>query len=391
VPPKQRERQRQAAGEHVSVLSRHTNGLTRQYSVHADNLNAWCSVPGSPFANGLVLAPNHPDAEQPSVSFGPIALPDGFDTFTAFFSSETQRPHEHELEVHARCVAASGAPPGESQTRLVHGQTAVLTVPVETPPGDAVHLSIDVSFAHFAGGSVYGSVRMPYLIAYARNELTELFNRAGSDKGTETCVGEGVPHCYALEYHRILAPHRKRSFNLLEIGLEDEHKARDQPTDAPSLRVWRAFFPRATVHGYDIRDFGFMADKRTVIFQGDQGSPEDLHRFIDGSGGARFWLVVDDGSHASSHQQIALAALFPQVAPQGLYAIEDLHWQPFDETPTTLDVLRRFVEDGRIESPFIDEAAARYLEATIDRIEIRKPNDAELAILWKNAGADGNA
>src|SRR5439155_20544892 len=107
---------------------------------------------------------------------------------------------------------------------------------------------------------------------------------------------------------------------------------------------------------YGIDDFGFMTGARTVAVRGDQGARDALSRFVERDGEPGFRIVVDDGSHASSHQQISLAALFPHVEPAGLYVIEDLNWQPYEEPPNTLDVLTRFVESGTIESRFITDA-----------------------------------
>jgi hypothetical protein len=66
-----------------------------------------------------------------------------------------------------------------------------------------------------------------------------------------------------------------------------------------------------------------------------------------------------------------------------MYVIEDLRGQPFPETPTTLDVLREFEGTGHLQSPFIKDADTRYLEETIDRVEIRRPNHSELAVVYK--------
>src|SRR5207244_2169141 len=117
----------------------------------------------------------------------------------------------------------------------------------------------------------------------------------------------------------------------------------------------------------------------------DQASREDLSRFAQESEEPRFRIILDDGSHASSHQQISLGALFPSVEPGGMYLIEDLGWQPFVEVPSTLDVFSRFAETARFESPFLTEAEERYLEETVSRVEIYKPNDSEFAVIWKKA------
>jgi hypothetical protein len=276
-----------------------------------------------------------------------------------------------------------GEPLASSEIILGNGDRAPVTLRFGSRPVQAFRLTIDVGFDHFAGGSAYGSVRMRYLAAYADNELMRLFNSAGSDKGSEVYWGEGVPHMYALTYEPLLAPLRHQSFNLLEIGLDTASQGTGDPDDAPSLRAWREFFPRAALFGYDINDFGFFTQRDTRTYQGDQASPEHLRGFLEATGHPRFAVVVDDGSHVPSHQQVALAHLFEHVEPSGVYVIEDLSWQPYDEAPTTAEVLRRFIRDHRIESPFILQANARMLEATIADVSIYRPNDSELAVITK--------
>jgi hypothetical protein len=81
--------------------------------------------------------------------------------------------------------------------------------------------------------------------------------------------------------------------------------------------------------------------------------------------------VIDDASHASPHQQIALACLFPHVRPGGLYFIEDLHSQPLEEleradVPQTRTLLRRKC----FKSPVITSAEAQFLAANVESIQL---------------------
>ena len=42
--------------------------------------------------------------------------------------------------------------------------------------------------------------------------------------------------------------------------------------------------------------------------------------------------MLDDGSHIADHMRISLETLFPHLAPDGLYVVEDLHcayWAAF--------------------------------------------------------------
>lgn len=365
-----------------TVFSRHTGNLAYQCDIRGHNLNSWCRVPGSPFVDGLHLLPNHPSADPVSVAFGPIRLPAGPDTLTCLFSCSERPTHDNVIGVHARVLDDRRAAISDAHARLQAGGESAVTLTLD-PPGGPVILLISVLFEEFTGGRDFGSVRLRYALAYRRNELVDRFNATGSDKGTEVGWGAGVPHCYALTYEALFAGFRQEPFNLLEIGLDTASQHTGDPRDAPSLRVWRDYFPQASLFGYDINDFSFLELPGTVTHRGDQSSRQDLTRFLEANGLPRFRVILDDGSHASSHQQISLSALFPYLEPGGLYVIEDLHWQPEPETPSTLEVLRAFNAGSVIASPFIEDAEARALEAGIEAVVIAKPNDAEVAIITK--------
>ena len=364
------------------ALSRHTGAHAHRFEVHGAHLNAWCRVPGSPFADGLLLLPNPPDHGWPAVTFGPIQE-ERVDAITCLFVSPPRPEHANRLAVRVRVQTAGGETLAESEIVLGNGDRAPVTLRFGGQSSDGLRLALEVGFDHFAGGPVYGSVKMRYFAAYADNELMRLFNSAGSDKGSEVYWGEGVPHMYALTYEPLLSALRERHFNLLEIGLDTASQLTGDPDDAPSLRAWREFFPYATLFGYDINDFGFFEQRDTRTFQGDQASPDQLRRFIQENGHPRFTLIVDDGSHVPSHQQIALAHLFEHLEPRGVYVIEDLSWQPYEESPTTAEVLRRFMHERRVESPFIPRECACILESQIADVSIYRPNDSELAVITK--------
>lgn len=175
-------------------------------------------------------------------------------------------------------------------------------------------------------------------------DLTQLANQFGSDKGdTILCA-----HGYTRVYEALLGPARQQPIRLLEIGLihghtQEAERDRLDAVGCPSLRMWAQYLPQAALFGLDIMDFRALSEPRMTIFQGDQSNPADLIRVAE-QAGAPFDVIIDDGSHASHHQQIALAALFPYLAPGGLYCIEDLHYQPaeleLEGITTTRDFLR---------------------------------------------------
>lgn len=366
-----------------NVISRHTLSGSVRWSLQAQNLAPWCRLPGSPLFGNFYLMPNHPHSGKGMVTFGPLVLNQDIDTFCYFISSIGSKSHNNILNVDLGIIGAGGDYFNHSRLCLVYGESKSVIIPFDSLESQSIYLTFGVSFQDFVDKSAYGGIDIRYIIGYKRNPLVELFNRTGSDKGTEYGFSGGVPHCYAVEYYELLKDLQDEDFNFLEIGLDNESKTTNLPQDAPSLRAWREFFPKAAIYGYDINDFSFFEQRGTFTFQGDQSSRDDLKHFLEKFGEPQFKVVLDDGSHASSHQQISLANLFKKVAPGGMYIIEDLGWQPFKESPKTLDFLNTYCETGKIESPFITESEAQYLEETISRVEIYKPNDSEFAVIYK--------
>jgi hypothetical protein len=367
-----------------NVMSSHTPKGTARWGLQAQNLAPWCRLPGSPFFGNFFLMPNHPNSDKVLVTFGPFKLRYDIDSFSYFVSSKASKSHNNTLNVDLGILGDSGNYFNHSRLCLSYKESKATTISFNSQESKSLYLTFGVSFQDFYEGSAYGGIEIKYMIGFKQNPLIELFNQMGSDKGTECGFGtNGVPHCYAVEYHRLFLPLPDRQFNFLEIGLDNGSKTSGLPQDAPSLRAWRKFFPKANLYGYDINDFSFFDQEKTFTFQGDQSSREDIKRFLEKFEEPQFEVILDDGSHASSHQQISLATLFRNVAPGGMYIVEDLGWQPFDESPKTLEFLRRYCENGKIESPFISELEAQYLEEAISNVEIYKPNDSEFAVIYK--------
>jgi hypothetical protein len=173
-----------------------------------------------------------------------------------------------------------------------------------------------------------------------RETLTELANKHQSDKGTTF----GLAHGYTIVYEELLSPLRDAEIALLEIGLRhDPYFGDNDHSASPSLSMWMDYFPKARLFAIDTNDFTGLSGGRVKVFQGDQGDPEFLQSVaavlpaLD--------IVIDDGCHASFHQQVTFEQLFPRLKPSGFYFIEDLHWQPAWEdalprVPLTCDFFR---------------------------------------------------
>ncbi|WP_137388360.1 class I SAM-dependent methyltransferase [Rhodoligotrophos defluvii] len=195
-----------------------------------------------------------------------------------------------------------------------------------------------------------------------------------SDKVHGYLAGFGFGHGYTRVYHTLFKPLRRAPVALLEIGLlrpntANAGQSRNVITRAPSLEMWRRYFHAARLHGLDLCAYEGPPIPDCIILQGDQGSASDLQRVAAASPGG-FDIVIDDGSHASQHQQISFRELFPHVRPGGYYAIEDLGWQPEQiedgRFPKTADMFREYLCTGRLSSPAWSAELGRDLASQIE-------------------------
>jgi hypothetical protein len=119
-------------------------------------------------------------------------------------------------------------------------------------------------------------------------------------------------HGYMEHYARHFAPVRRTTRTVLEVGVGR----------GGSLKMWRTYFPKATVYGMD-QKLTDSADGRVRILHGDQGERDDLLHVADVVGTPD--VIIDDGSHVNDHVRLTFQTLFPYLAPGGYYVIEDLH------------------------------------------------------------------
>lgn len=116
-------------------------------------------------------------------------------------------------------------------------------------------------------------------------------------------------------YDRHFARYRHRPLTLVEIGVYQ----------GGSLQMWKDYFgPQAMIVGVDVNPLCRQFEEAQVrIVIGDQSDPTFLGELarqlpaID--------ILIDDGGHTMRQQRATFEALFPQVAPEGVYVCEDLH------------------------------------------------------------------
>ncbi len=166
-------------------------------------------------------------------------------------------------------------------------------------------------------------------------------------------------HWYTEHYERHLKHLRDDEFTLLEIGIGGyKHDGRG----GESLRMWQAFFPRAQIRGLDIEDKSFVVGDRIRTYQGSQVDPAVLAQIFGDAGEIK--VVIDDGSHRPEHIRESFARIFPLLAADGIYAIEDTqtsYWPVWGGSellrdPTTTMAMVKDLLDGLHYEEFTDDA-----------------------------------
>lgn len=185
-------------------------------------------------------------------------------------------------------------------------------------------------------------------------ELTALASKYETDKGISA-------HGYTDFYEMVLDSIRPTATRVLEIGV----------AEGESLKMWRDYFPKATIYGIDLTPKDLKQD-RILTMVGDQANREQLEMlgFADGT----MDLIVDDGGHTMEQQQVSLGYFFPKVKPGGVYVVEDLFTSSLgkeygvdpDGKNATMHVVEALAKGTPFGSRYMTSQEIHYLR---DRVE----------------------
>jgi hypothetical protein len=191
-------------------------------------------------------------------------------------------------------------------------------------------------------------LREPFGFVF-RRDLPRLAMIYGTDKWGE--------HWYAAHYARHFRRLRRKKIILLEIGIGGYANPRD---GGCSLRMWRRYFPNGLIVGLDCFDKDAHAEKRIRIYRGDQSDEKLLRKIVAEAG--RPEIIIDDGSHINPHVIKSFEVLFPLLADDGIYVVEDTqtaYWPDAGgssddllQAPTSMRLLKSLV-DGLNHEEFI--------------------------------------
>lgn len=136
-------------------------------------------------------------------------------------------------------------------------------------------------------------------------------------------------HQYIHVYEALLEPIRNTAKNVLEIGIYW----------GGSIRMWKSYFPNATIHCMDVHDNcnGFKGEDRISPVYLDAYSEEALGKVSH----VKFDFMIDDGPHTLESQQYFVNKYSSLLSPNGILVVEDIphpEWIPAltEATPDSL-------------------------------------------------------
>ena len=154
-------------------------------------------------------------------------------------------------------------------------------------------------------------------------------------------------------YERHFERFVNRPVTILEIGC----------LHGGSLQLWKRYFgPHATIIGVDIESacLSHVEDQINIRI-GSQNDREFLKSVVEEFG--IIDIVIDDGSHISEDQIISFNTLFDHVSENGIYALEDLHTNYWEETGGGVRKAGTFIETAK---HLIDELNAYHTRGALD-------------------------
>ena len=148
-------------------------------------------------------------------------------------------------------------------------------------------------------------------------QTSNLFGEIGLSSNTDKISY----HRYDRIYPLYIDKYKDQDISLFEIGYENGN----------SFRMWKEYFPKATIYAMDIGHS--LNDGKHRVFKGDQSNIHDLERVASDIGQCS--IIIDDGSHVAEHQLKTFDYLFNNLLVYGgTYIIEDVecsYWKPNEE------------------------------------------------------------
>mgnify|MGYP006440441615 CR=1 FL=1 len=219
------------------------------------------------------------------------------------------------------------------------------------------------------------------------NNIFKMAKEAGTDK---------AQHGYLDVYNELFQPIHTDELNFLEIGVYQ----------GASAKLWASYFNNSNVFMTDIFDKkNILKDLDVNFFRGDSANEDDLCYLMEYVKEVTerevFDVIIDDGSHFQYDQMTTLGLMFPRLSSGGIYIIEDICYEEdlrtgsmwwghtaephhsvqgechfgsalhtdeewlggdqIDYSNSTDATMKRFVETGIIDSPYLSYNECQYI------------------------------
>jgi hypothetical protein len=245
--------------------------------------------------------------------------------------------------------------------------------------------------------------------------IDELALKHGTDKSS-------LDHQYTQFYQKHFDRYINNPKKILELGIYTTTTPPLLDTSGASLKTWAEYYPECMIYGLDLIDFTIL-DKnykniKTMGCNCQLRDDEDILKLqnlwlvelftdpkynmiggkvglnhIEKEIGTDFDIIIDDGPHTMSGQQIFLGYMFKHLKSGGLFIIEDLatsreSWgstynsYPFTEK-NTLWMIEYFIKNNKMVSDFILPDELEYLNNNIAEIHLEKGKNSEIAFIVK--------
>ena len=163
-------------------------------------------------------------------------------------------------------------------------------------------------------------------------EVSRLCDIYGSDKGELVKGGHPYPwasHTYADFYANLFSHCRDSVTKVFECGLGTNNT--NYPSSmsisgkpGASLRVWRDYFPNATIYGADIDKDVLFEEERIKTYYINQLDPVTIKSFWGRVGKTGFDFMIDDGLHTFEAGSTLFLHSIDKLSSNGIYIIEDV-------------------------------------------------------------------
>ncbi len=182
------------------------------------------------------------------------------------------------------------------------------------------------------------------------NDLTNIMNKHGSDKGNKTQM-----HNYTDFYHFLFKDIKDNKLNIFEVGIGsvDENVPWNMtPVESykplSSLRGWKEYFKNSNIFGADIDKKILKNEERIKTFYVDMLNANSINSMWEDIG-IKMDIIIDDGFHRFDANINFLENSLNHLNLGGHYIIEDVRRQP-----RIINKFHFYLSEANLNFQFID-------------------------------------